>query len=63
MPLWGRSREAQLPRHLPLPTGPHAVGFQVGTHTEEYSYDGPMHVLEILAAGLSVQLWMDASRV
>jgi len=28
MPLWGRSREAQLPRHLPLPTGPHAVGFQ-----------------------------------
>jgi hypothetical protein len=33
MPFWGLGREEEkaVPRHLPLPTGPYAVGYQVGT--------------------------------
>ena len=33
MPLWGggggQEKEEKIPRHLPLPTGPYAVGYQV----------------------------------
>jgi hypothetical protein len=32
MPFWGgggREKEEAIPRHLPLPTGPYAVGYQV----------------------------------
>eukprot|EP00092_Neocalanus_flemingeri_P017862 GFUD01019326.1.p1 GENE.GFUD01019326.1~~GFUD01019326.1.p1 ORF type:complete len:435 (+),score=115.81 GFUD01019326.1:86-1390(+) len=28
MPFWRKSEDATPPRHLPLPTGPHAVGYQ-----------------------------------
>ena len=34
MPLFHRSHEPDLPRHLPLPTGPHAVGYQVEMHVD-----------------------------